>query len=133
MLIAALCFVHCIAGPVLLSFAGLASMIGISERLEPTFLLASAAMGTMALIPAYRKKHGRLSCLAMFCSGLVVLLARRHIPWRAVPIEPAATAAGAILIIGAHVLNVRFSKRCPCCEPASESSVRKSGEVDSVL
>jgi MerC mercury resistance protein len=80
MLIAALCFVHCVAGPVLLSFAGLASMIGISERLEPTFLLVSAAMGTMALVPGYRKKHGRQSCLAMFCAGLVVLLVRRHIP-----------------------------------------------------
>jgi hypothetical protein len=129
MLIAALCFVHCVAGPILLSFAGLASMIGISERLEPTFLLASAAMGTMALIPGYRKKHGRLSCLAMFCAGLVCLMVRRHTPWRVVPIEPVATGVGAILIVGAHLLNMRFSKRCRCCEPASESSVEKDGQA----
>jgi len=42
----------------------------------------------------------------------------RHIPWRAVHFEPVAAAAGAVLIIAAHVLNVRFSRRCPCCEPA---------------
>jgi len=77
MLIAALCFVHCVAGPILLSFAGLASLIGVSERLEPAFLLGSAAMGSMALIPGYRKKHGRLSCLAMFSSGLLCLIVRR--------------------------------------------------------
>jgi len=39
MLIASLCLVHCIAGPVLLSFAGFASLINISEKLEPLFLL----------------------------------------------------------------------------------------------
>lgn len=128
MLIAAVCFVHCIAGPVLLSFAGLASLIGISERLEPAFLLGSAVMGTMALIPGYRKKHGRRSCLAMFCSGLLCLIVKRRIPWRAVPLKPVATAAGAVLIIAAHVLNMRFSRRCPCCEPASESSAGKTGE-----
>jgi hypothetical protein len=129
MLIAALCFVHCVAGPVLLTFAGLASLIGISERLEPAFLLSSAALGTIALIPGYRTKHGRLSCLAMFCAGLLCLIVRRHLPWRAVPIEPAATAAGAILIVAAHVLNMSFSRRCPCCEPASESNVAESGEA----
>lgn len=35
MLIASLCFLHCVAGPVLLSFAGMASLAGASERLEP--------------------------------------------------------------------------------------------------
>ena len=122
MLIAAVCFVHCIAGPVLLSFAGLASLAGVSEKLEPALLIASAAMGTFALIPGYRKKHGRLSCLAMFCSGLLCFVLRHHIPWRATHLEPMATSAGALLVIGAHALNMRFSKRCPCCESASESS-----------
>ena len=28
-----------------------------------------------------------------------------------------ATTCGAGLIIGVHVLNLRFSKRCRCCEP----------------
>jgi hypothetical protein len=77
-LIAALCFIHCIAGPVLLSVAGLASLVGISERLEPLFLLGSLGMGTMALVPSYRKKHGRRSCLAMFCCGMLCLALRHH-------------------------------------------------------
>jgi MerC mercury resistance protein len=119
MLIAALCFVHCVAGPVLLSFAGFASLIGVSERLEPAFLLGSIAMGAVALIPAYRKKHHRLSCLAMFCSGFLCLLVRRRIPWTAGFVEPIMAGAGATLIIAAHVLNLRFSKRCQCCEPDS--------------
>jgi len=34
-------------------------------------------------------------------------------------------AAGAILIIGAHALNLKYSKRCRCCEataPATETA-----------
>ena len=120
MLIASLCFVHCIAGPVLLSFAGLASLVNISEKFEPLFLLGSAAMGMIALVPAYRKKHGRVSCLALFGSGILCLLLRHYAGWRDISIEPVAAALGASLIIGAHLLNLRFSRRCRCCDPSSE-------------
>lgn len=121
MLLASLCFVHCVAGPVLLSFAGLSSLVGLSEKVEPLFLLGSAALGVIVLVPAYRKKHGRLSCLALFACGFLCLLLRRHIGWRAISVEPIATALGACLIIGAHVLNLRFSRRCACCDPASKT------------
>src|ERR1700730_15073966 len=115
MLLAFLCFVHCVAGPVLLSLAGLSSLISLSEKVEPLFLLGSATLGVIALVPAYRKKHGRVSCLAPFACGLLCLLLRRHIGWGASPVEPVAAAPGASLIIGAHVLNLRFSRSCECC------------------
>ena len=124
MLVAALCFVHCIAGPVLLSFAGLSSWVSISEKAEPLFLIGSAAMGAIALVPAYRNKHGRLSCLGLFGSGFVCLLLRRHIGWRPIPVEAVATALGVGLIIGAHLLNLRFSKHCKCCNPPGKMHER---------
>lgn len=96
----------------MLSFAGMASLIGFSERLEPLFLLWSAAMGVVALIPAYRKKHGRVSCLAMFASGFLCLILRRYIGWQGVFAESVPVAVGAFLIVGAHLLNLRFSRRC---------------------
>lgn len=128
MLIASLCFLHCIAGPVLLSFAGLASLISISEKLEPLFLLGSAVMGVIALVPGYRKKHRRTSCLVLFASGFVCLFLRRHVGWRAIAIEPVTVALGASLIIGAHVLNLKFSKRCECCDRLSEEIPEQSHE-----
>ena len=121
MLIASLCFVHCIAGPILLSFAGLSSVLSVSEKLEPLFLLGSAAMGVMAFVPAYRQKHGRKSCLALFASGLLCLLLRHHAALPVIPIEPIATAIGLTLIFGAHALNLRYSKRCQCCDPPPKS------------
>ena len=122
MLIAGLCFVHCVAGPMLLSLAGLASLIHISERVEPLFLLSSIVMGSATLIPGYRRKHRRRSCLAMFLAGLFCLLMRRRIESTAISLEPIAAAIGAILIIAAHLLNHRFSQQCQCCEPPTEAS-----------
>jgi hypothetical protein len=117
MLIAFLCFVHCVAGPILLSCAGLASLVSVSEKLEPLFLLGSAVMGMVALVPAYRKKHGRVCCLALFASGLLCLLLRRYIESWAMSIESIPAALGVSLIICAHVLNLKFSRRCGCCDP----------------
>jgi hypothetical protein len=125
-LIVSLCAVHCVLGPVLLSFAGLASLVGVSEKFEPLFLLGSATMGVMALVPAYRKKHGRLSCLALFGSGFLCLVLRHRIELRAISFESVAAAVGASLIIGAHVLNLRFSRRCACCDPCSEEAHESS-------
>jgi hypothetical protein len=125
MLIASLCFVHCVAGPVLLSSAGLASLVGLSEKIEPVFLLGSAAMGAVALVPAYRKKHGRASCLALFGAGFLCLLLRRHVQWRDLPIEAVAEGMGALLIVGAHVLNLRLSRRCQCCDKGDKSFFEK--------
>jgi MerC mercury resistance protein len=114
-LVATLCFVHCVAGPVLLSFAGFASLIGVSEKLEPLFVLSSVAIGTATLIPGYRHKHRRFSCLALFFCGILCLAVLRRFEWLAVP-EWTIAAIGAGLIAGAHVLNLRFSKQCECCK-----------------
>ena len=107
--------------------ANLALVCGIfvlNRRLreaQPLFLLGAAIMGVFAFVPAYRKKHGRKSCLALFVSGLLCLLLRRHIDLPALSIEPVVTTVGASLIIGAHVLNLRFSKRCQCCDPLTQA------------
>jgi hypothetical protein len=117
-LIAALCLIHCVAAPVLLSFAGFASLLGVSEKMEPVFVLSSIAIGTATLIPGYRHKHGRFSCLALFFCGLLFLVVLRHLRWLVVP-ETILGGFGAALIVGAHALNLKFSKQCECCRPSA--------------
>ena len=116
MLVAILCFVHCVAGPLLLSVAGFTSLIGVSERLEPVFLAPSLVLGMATLVPAYRRKHRRFTCLALFLCGLFCLFVLRHIRWPIVP-EAVMTAVGAALIVSAHALNLKLVRRCQCCEP----------------
>jgi hypothetical protein len=80
-LIAALCLVHCVCWPGIITVTGMASRVGISERLEPLFLFGSFMMGTLALLPGYRRNHRRPSCLAMFCCGILCLSLRHQIRW----------------------------------------------------
>ena len=123
---ASLCFVHCIAGPALLAFAGLSSLVAISERAEILFLLASATIGVAVLFPAYKRRHGRRSCLMIFCSGIAVLLAHRRVSGSV--LELATALIGAFLVATAHVLNIRYSSQCPCCRTAPE--LRGESEVN---
>ena len=128
--IASVCFVHCIAGPVLLSFAGFASLIGVSEKLEPLVLLGSLLMGVATLIPGYRRHHGRRSCLVMFCTGILCLVLRHHIPSR-LPVEAIGAGVGVCFIAGAHLLNLKFARACRCCEPIpAPAAGTKSSEAE---
>ncbi len=117
-IVATLCFVHCVAGPALIAFGSFSSVIGFSERTEILFMLASAMIGAAVLFPGYRRRHRRRSCLAMFGSGMAALLAHRYA--HSGLAELATAMVGASLIAGAHILNRRYSRRCECCETASE-------------
>jgi hypothetical protein len=79
-------------------------------------------MGAISLVPAYRNKHGRVSCLALFASGLLCFLLRRHLGEEGTFAESVAAFIGATLIIGAHVLNLKFSRSCQCCSPVCETA-----------
>ncbi|HEY1495460.1 MAG TPA: MerC domain-containing protein [Candidatus Solibacter sp.] len=122
MLAAALCFVHCVAGPILLSLSGFSSLIGVSEKIEPIFLFSSFLLSVVSLVPGYRRRHGRLSCLALFIGGLLCLLLRSRLQSGMLTV-PVVTGVGAALIVGSHALNLRYSKRCPCCEPVAGSEL----------
>jgi hypothetical protein len=127
--IAVLCFVHCVAGPALLAFSGFSSLVGVSEKAEPVFLLASTAIGTATLLPGYRRKHGRISCLSLYVGGLMFLLVLRHLDWLIVP-EAVLTAVGAALIASAHALNLKFSRECRCCNDAIGQESNEIAQVD---
>jgi hypothetical protein len=125
-LIAALCLIHCVAGPVLLSFAGFASLIGASEKLEPLLVVPSIAIGTATLVPGYRHRHGRFSCLALFFCGLLFLLVLRRLQCFVVP-ETVLAGIGAALIVGAHALNLKYSNQFDCCRAAKNSDIPADG------
>src|ERR1700730_17504908 len=125
-LVAALCLIHCVAVRVLLACAGFASLIGVSEKIEPLFVLSSLAIGTATLIPGYRHKHGRFSCLALFFCGLLFLAVLRQSRWLLIP-DAILTAIGAALIVGAHALNLKFSRQCECCRSSTGVNVATQG------
>jgi hypothetical protein len=114
--LATACFIHCVAGPVLLSVAGFAGLIGTSEKMERWFLTGSVLMGTISLIPSYRRRHRQPICLAIFLVGIGLLALRHQVQSKTIPVEPIAAGIGACLIVSAHILDLRLSRRCQCCE-----------------
>jgi hypothetical protein len=126
-LLATLCFIHCVAGPVLLSVAGFASLINLSESLEPLFVFSSLVFGLATLVPAYRKKHRRVTCLVLFLCGVLCLAVLRHIRSSIVP-ELVMTGIGAVLIVAAHALNLKFARRCQCCETVVPDQAAAAGK-----
>ncbi len=120
------CFAHCVAGPVLLPVAGVGRIIGTSERLEGCFLTGSIVLGAANLIPSYRYRHRRLICLPIFLFGIILLGLRHRVKWNTVPVESIATGIGACLIVSGHVVNMRLSRRCQCCENAGTFTSAKA-------
>jgi hypothetical protein len=105
----ALCAVHCIAVPALISmsaFSGLAFLH--NEHMESVVLALSATIAVSSLIPSYIKRHRKglpiVILLLGFCLiGMSRLLVELD--------ESVMTSLGAALVAMAHLSNFRYCKK----------------------
>jgi hypothetical protein len=113
----ALCVVHCIVTPVLLSMSVVFSrLIPGEERTHRTLAVGIAALGAIALINGYRR-HGRRRVFAMMGAGLVFIFVGAFYGSR-MPAhidEVLVTMTGSVLMIAAHRMNHTFCKSCGIC------------------
>lgn len=91
-------------------FAGMASLISISDKLEPLGLRIGRNGGGRSRLRLLQETWSDNSCLAMFASGFLCLVLRRDIEWRMVFAEPADCLCGQNLIIDVRALNLIFSR-----------------------
>ncbi len=112
----ALCVVHCLLAPVLLSFSAVvAHLLPAEESIHRSLALLVAAFGAIALISGFRRHRRALVLLLMLC-GLGCIAGSAwfgdRLPSHAV--EVAITFCGSGLMIAAHRLNHTFCKSCQC-------------------
>lgn len=109
-----ICAIHCIMLPV---FLPALPVLGLSfladEHWERMFLLATIMLGFVALLSGFRKYHRSLFPFYLLALGGAVFWIKHDLPHA---YENFAVVVGAILVIGAHVLNVRLCKSCKQCE-----------------
>jgi hypothetical protein len=109
------CGVHCVAAPLALGLlAAYPIEWAFSQASEAAMLLLTAGLAAASLIPSYRNRHRRKSCLGMFGVGLLMLVLAK-LALHGGSLEPVFLAGGAGLIAGAHVANLHFCRSCRNC------------------
>ena len=114
----ALCFVHCILTPVVLSLSAVwAHYLPSEERFHRALAVLVAAIGCFAIINGYRK-HRRLRVLLLMSTGLSFIFAGAYLGDRLPShiAEIAVTMTGSSLMITAHLINHTFCKNCRRCD-----------------
>jgi len=107
-----LCLVHCLSVPLLLLAApALGMLLEVTESSVHWTLLALALpISLYALWQGFRH-HGQRNALLIGSAGLVLmLLAVTHVAEAG--LEAPLTVAGVLVLLGAHVLNLRHGARC---------------------
>lgn len=113
----ALCVVHCVVTPVLVSMSVLlARLIPGEERTHRTLAVGIAALGAIALVRGFRT-HGRRLVLGLMALGLGFIFAGAFLAaWLpSHKYEVAVTMTGSVLMIWAHRMNHTFCRDCKQC------------------
>jgi hypothetical protein len=116
--VSAVCFVHCILTPVVLSLSAVsAHYLPSEERVHRILAVCVAAIGAFAIITGYRK-HRRSRVLLLMSSGLLVIFGGAYwgdrLPSHSA--EVLVTMMGSCLMIYAHLINHTFCKNCSCSD-----------------
>ena len=113
----ALCFVHCILTPVVLSLSAVwAHYLPSEERFHRVLAAIVAAIGSFAIVNGYRK-HRRLRVFFLMGAGLSFIFAGAYLG-DSLPshiAEIAVTMMGSSLMITAHLINHTFCRNCGRC------------------
>lgn len=107
--VSVICGLHCVAVPVLVSFAALNVTAGLHESIEYSVLGLSSLLGTASLLPSFFRHHRNIRPVIMLIFGFVFIGLAHILPlysW-----EEVLTGTGALLIAGGHILNFRLCKK----------------------
>jgi len=116
----ALCVVHCVMTPVLISMSVVfAHLIPGEERTHRTLAVGVAVLGAIALVKGFRT-HGRRRILGVMTLGLAFIFAGAFYGSRLPShgCEVAVTMMGSVLMISAHRMNHTFCSACSRCSHA---------------
>jgi len=105
------CAIHCVLLPVIFTTITL-SGIEILENpyLEGLTLLVSMSVGGWAIWRGYRKLHHQKNLLIYFFTGLMLMITGNFVTY--MPAEMSLKIIGALLLITAHIKNLRACKHC---------------------
>lgn len=121
----ALCVVHCLITPVLLSMSAVfVHFLPSEERVHRTLAIFIALIGCIALVRGFRM-HRRVRVLGLMAAGLACIFFgafqgdRLGAHWQ----EVLVTFIGSALMITSHRLNHTFCRDCACADHSSHTTL----------
>jgi hypothetical protein len=112
--VSSLCALHCLLLPLLLPIAPLiASSVFAEQWFERSILSFSILVGFAALFVGFHKYHRQLYPLYSLALGGLIYWNKDIFGHE---FEPLTIGVGALLIIIAHITNLRLCKSCQTCE-----------------
>ncbi|MBE1299429.1 MAG: MerC family mercury resistance protein [Alteromonadaceae bacterium] len=109
-----LCAVHCLLFPILLPAIPLLGATIFAEHwFERTILVLSLIIGFTALLAGFFRYHRQIYPLYSLMMGGLLYWNKDLFGEN---LEPFAVTLGALLIVIAHVINIRLCKSCQSCE-----------------
>jgi hypothetical protein len=109
-----ICAVHCALLPLLMTVLPLLGLeIFTNEKVEYGLMTFTFLVGCTSLFRGYRYHHHYTKPLLLFALGFIFLVAGHFLAegrW-----EPVLVTMGALLIVTAHVWNLRECRRCRIC------------------
>lgn len=110
------CTLHCLALPFLI---GVLPLVGLSFLLDETteriFILLSAILAALSLLPAYFRQHGKLRVIFLAASGIGLIVLTHFLFEENLAAKIVFLITGAILLSAAHLLNRRLCRDCEIC------------------
>jgi hypothetical protein len=108
-LVSALCAVHCLFIPILLSLSMFSGLKFLGDpKLENTILVISSVLGASSLFPSYFKHHRNLAAIGILLFGLLLIgLSRFKVND---VYEVILTSTGAATVASAHFMNFKVCK-----------------------
>ncbi|GHE94180.1 MerC domain-containing protein [Thalassotalea profundi] len=109
-----LCALHCILLPVILPALPLLGFGFLADHVwEHVFLILTAILGSIAMLSGFKRYHRKLYPFYLLILGVVVYWQKHDFSEAA---QPYIIVLGAVLIIGAHFLNIKLCNNCKPCE-----------------
>ena len=108
-----LCALHCILLPILLPALPLLGVSFLADHAwEHVFLLMTGVLGSVALFSGFKRYHRRFYPFYLLFLGIVVYWIKHDF---SESIQPLFIIIGALLIVAAHVVNIKLCNSCKQC------------------
>jgi hypothetical protein len=118
--VSSLCAVHCLSLPILIPLVPLVGASFFANNwFERTILSISMIVGFWALLSGFYRYHRQLYPLYSLALGGLIYWNKGMF---GDAYEPYTITVGAMLIVGAHIANLKLCKSCRSCETGCATS-----------